>query len=113
MCLGTERSRWIITNGSGRGTFTFAQSASNTFTFVFYLSSATQGVIQDVSLVQFNGSTIPDEVADGALLAQTGAPFSSSSLATNYAFSSSGVSSGEGGFCGPVRARQRESQRAC
>jgi hypothetical protein len=87
-------------DGSGRGTFTFAQSASNTFTFVFYLSSATQGVIQDVSLVQFNGSTIPDEVADGALLAQTGAPFSSSSLATNYAFSSSGVSSSEEDFVG-------------
>jgi hypothetical protein len=87
-------------DGSGRGTFTFTQNASNTFTFVFYLSSATQGVIQDVSLVQFNGGPIPDEVADGALLAQTGAPFSSSSLSTNYAFSSSGVSSSEEDFVG-------------
>jgi hypothetical protein len=87
-------------DGSGRGTFSFTENASNTFTFVFYLSSATQGVIQDVSLVQFQGSTIPDEVADGTLLAQTGAPFSSSSLATNYAFSSSGVSSSEEDFVG-------------
>jgi hypothetical protein len=78
-------------DGSGRGTFTFTENASNTFTFVFYLSSATQGVIQDVSLVQLNGTTIPDEIADGTLLAQTGAPFSSSGLATNYAFTSSGV----------------------
>jgi hypothetical protein len=87
-------------DGSGRGTFTFTENASNTFTFVFYLSSATQGVIQDVSLVQLNGTTIPDEIADGTLLAQTGAPFSSSSLATNYAFTSSGVSSSEEDFVG-------------
>lgn len=87
-------------DGSGRGTFTFTENASNTFTFVFYLSSATQGVIQDVSLVQLNGTTIPDEIADGTLLAQTGNPFSSSSLATNYAFSSSGVSSIEEDFVG-------------
>jgi hypothetical protein len=87
-------------DGSGRGTFTFSENASNTFTFVFYLSSATQGVIQDVSLVKVNGSTVPDEVADGTVLAQTGAPFSSSSLATNYAFSSSGVSTSEEDFVG-------------
>ena len=84
-------------DGSGRGVFTFSENASNTFTFVFYLSSATQGVIQDVSLTNAN---IVDEVADGTLLAQTGAPFSSSSLATNYAFSSSGVSSSEEDFVG-------------
>jgi hypothetical protein len=84
-------------DGSGRGTFTFTENASNVFSFVFYLSSATQGVIQDVSLTNAN---IVDEVADGTLLAQTGAPFSSSSLATNYAFSSSGVSSAEEDFVG-------------
>jgi hypothetical protein len=84
-------------DGSGRGTFTFTENASNVFTFVFYLSSATQGVIQDVSLAN---SGIVDEIADGALLAQTGAPFSSSSLATNYAFNWSGVSSSEEDFVG-------------
>ena len=83
-------------DGSGRGTFTFTENASNVFTFVFYLSSATQGVIQDVSLA----NSIVDEVADGALLAQTGGPFSSSSLATNYAFNWSGVSSAEEDFVG-------------
>jgi hypothetical protein len=87
-------------DGSGRGTFTFTENASNTFTFVFYLSSATQGVIQDVSTTEIAGVPTPVEVADGAILAQTGAPFSSSSLATNYAFNWSGVSSAEEDFVG-------------
>jgi hypothetical protein len=87
-------------DGSGRGTFTFTQNASNTFTFVFYLSSATQGVIQDISSVTNGGLTTTIEVADGTLLAQTGAPFSSSSLATNYAFNWSGVSMSQEDFVG-------------
>jgi hypothetical protein len=87
-------------DGSGRGTFTFTENASNTFSFVFYLSSATQGVIQDVSTVQIANIPTPVEVADGAILAQTGAPFSASSLATNYAFNWSGVSSSEEDFVG-------------
>lgn len=87
-------------DGSGRGTFTFAQNASNTFTFIFYLSSATEGVIQDVSSVTNGGLTTTIEVADGTLLAQTGAPFSSSSLATNYAFNWSGVSTSQEDFVG-------------
>src|SRR5208282_5200408 len=40
------------------------------------------------------------DVADGTLLGQTGAPFSSSSLATAYAFNWSGVSSAEEDFVG-------------
>jgi hypothetical protein len=97
-------------DGSGRGTFTFTENASNTFSFVFYLSSATQGVIQDVSTVQIANVPTPVEVADGAILAQTGAPFSSSSLATNYAFNWSGVTSqGEEDYVGsfaPASAAQ-------
>jgi hypothetical protein len=87
-------------DGSGRGTFTFTQNASNTFTFIFYLSSATTGVIQDVSSVTSGGLTTTIEIADGTLLAQTGAPFSSSSLATNYAFNWSGVSTSQEDFVG-------------
>jgi hypothetical protein len=88
-------------DGSGRGTFSFTENAANTFSFVFYLSSATQGVIQDVSTTQVGGVATPVEVADGTLLAQTGAPFSSSSLATNYAFNWSGVTaSGEEDYVG-------------
>ena len=70
--------------GSGRGTLTFSDSSSGfTFQYVFYLISPTSGVIQDVS------SGI---VADGALFAQTGAPFTLTGLAGNYAFNWSGVS---------------------
>ena len=45
-------------DNSGRGTLTFTDTVNNTGTyrFVFYLSSATQGVIQDVTTVQVGGS---------------------------------------------------------
>ncbi|MGB2676389.1 MAG: hypothetical protein WAN12_04835 [Candidatus Acidiferrum sp.] len=70
--------------GSGRGTFTFTDSSSaRTFQYVFYLISPTSGVIQDVST---------GIVADGTLLAQTGAPFTLAGLAGNYAFNWSGAS---------------------
>ncbi|MGC1490662.1 MAG: hypothetical protein WA798_04760, partial [Candidatus Acidiferrum sp.] len=71
-------------DGSGRGTITYTDSVA-TYSWVFYLSSATQGVIQDDSN--------PNITIDGTLLAQTGAPFSSSSLAANFAFNWSGVDS--------------------
>ena len=69
--------------GSGRGTLTFTDSSGGTFQYVFYLISPTSGVIQDVS---------SGFVADGALFAQTGSPFTLAGLAGNYAFSWSGVS---------------------
>jgi hypothetical protein len=92
-------------DGSGRGTFTFTDTIGNTgtFTFVFYLSSATQGVIQDVSTVLINNVATPVDVADGTLLAQTGAPFSSSSLAKSYAFNWSGASPLEEDFVGAFK----------
>jgi len=68
--------------GSGRGTLTFKDSSHGTFQYVFYLISPTSGVIQDVR------SGI---VADGTLLAQTGAPFTLAGLAGNYAFNWNGV----------------------
>jgi hypothetical protein len=92
-------------DGSGRGTFTFTDTVGNTgtYTFVFYLSSASQGVIQDVSTVMVNGAPVPVDVADGTLLAQTGAPFASSALATAYAFNWSGVSTAEEDFVGAFK----------
>jgi hypothetical protein len=89
-------------DGSGRGTFTFTDTVSNTgtFTFVFYLSSATQGVIQDVSTVVSGGIATAVDVADGTLLGQTGAPFSSGSLAKAYAFNWSGADPLEEDFVG-------------
>jgi hypothetical protein len=70
--------------GTGRGTLTFTDSKLGTFQFVFYLSSSSGGVIQDVS---------KNNVADGSIQLQTGAPFSNSSLAGNYGLNFSGVSS--------------------
>jgi hypothetical protein len=89
-------------DGSGRGTFTITDNVDNTgtYSFVFYMSSPTQAVIQDVSTVLVNNLPTAVDVADGTLLAQTGAPFSSSSLATSYAFSWSGVTSAEEDFVG-------------
>lgn len=69
--------------GSGRGTLSFTDSAGGTFQYVFYLISPASGVIQDVS---------SGFVADGALFAQTGAPFTLTGLAGNYVFNWSGVS---------------------
>ncbi len=70
--------------GSGRGTLTFTDSGLGTFSFVFYLISPTQAFIQDTSA---------GIIGDGTLLAQTG-PFTSTSLAGNYAFNWSGVNLG-------------------
>ncbi len=69
--------------GTGRGTFTFTDSKLGTYSFVFYLSSSSGGVIQDVS---------KNQVADGTLALQTGAPFSNSSLAGDYGLVLSGLS---------------------
>jgi hypothetical protein len=69
--------------GSGRGTLTFTDSSLGQFQFVFYLSSASDGVIQDVS---------KNNVADGMIQLQTGAPFSPSSFAGDHALNFTGVS---------------------
>ena len=70
--------------GTGRGTLTFTDASLGTFQFVFYLSSASGGVIQDVST---------NIVADGSFQLQTGAPFTQAGLAGDYGFNFSGVSS--------------------
>lgn len=68
--------------GSGRGSFTFHNSSVGTISYVFYFYSPTQAVIQDVS---------PGVVSDGTMLAQTGAPFTTSGTAGNYIFSWTGI----------------------
>ena len=70
--------------GTGRGILTFTDSHLGKFQFVFYLSSPSTGVIQDVSA---------NNVADGTVQLQTGAPFSNSSLAGDYGFTLTGLSS--------------------
>jgi hypothetical protein len=79
----------------GRGTFTFTDPnfPSAPSSFVFYLSSATQGVIQEQTANK-NGAV---DVADGTIAAQTGSPFASSNIKGTYAISWSGLSLQNGG----------------
>jgi hypothetical protein len=75
--------------GSGRGTLTFKDSSLGTYSFIFYMNSATQGVIQDISA---------GLIADGTILAQTGMPFANGSVAGDYAFNWSGINDGNSNF---------------
>ena len=69
--------------GSGRGVATFKDSSLGTYSFVFYMTNASTGVVQDNSL---------GLVADGVILAQTGSPFSNSTVAGDYGFNWTGTS---------------------
>lgn len=79
----------IDPSGDGRGTLTFNDSSAGTFSFIFYLSSPTQAVIQDVSTGK---GTLPIITADGSMQMQTGNPFSTAGEAGNWAFNWSGES---------------------
>ena len=68
--------------GSGRGTFTFHNSSTGTVSYVFYFYSPTRAVLQDVSA---------SIVSDGELMAQSGAPFTTTSTAGNYIFNWGGL----------------------
>jgi len=71
----------IDPSGDGRGTLTLTdKNSGDVFSYIFYLSSATQGFIQDTS---------GDVVADGSLNAQS----SNISLSGTYAFNWSGTNS--------------------
>lgn len=69
--------------GSGRGTATYTDSKLGTFSFIFYMTSPSTGVIQDVS---------QNNIADGSIVAQTGGPFSIGNLSGNWGFNWSGIS---------------------
>jgi hypothetical protein len=73
---------------TGRGTLSFSSSTA-TYSFVFYLSSPNDGVIQDVS--PSNTPGFSRVVADGSILAQSGSPFTSSNVSGNYAMNWSGL----------------------
>jgi hypothetical protein len=77
----------------GRGVLTFTDSSSTLpFTFVFYVSSATSGVIQEDS----QSSGVAFDVADGSIAAQFGGPFSSTNITGTYALNWSGLSLQQG-----------------
>ena len=80
---------------TGRGTLTFS-NPTTTFSFVFYLSSPGNGVIQETTGTA--GSALV--VADGSIAAQSGSPFTSTNISGNYAMNWSGLvfSGANGGF---------------
>lgn len=91
---GTSASITLDAANPGRGilTFTDPNFPKAPGTYVFYLSSAAQGVIQD----QTANSTGPVDVADGTIAAQTGGPFASSNITGTYALNWSGLSTQNG-----------------
>ncbi len=102
-----DAGKFILTNSTtagsisldpatpGRGTFTFTDPnfPNAPGTYVFYLSSPTQGVVQETTS-NSNGAV---DIADGSIAAQTGSPFSSSNIAGTYALNWSGLSVQNGG----------------
>lgn len=74
---------------TGRGTLSFSNGATTTFSFVFYLSSPTSGVIQEVSGPA--GTNTAVVVDDGSIVAQSGSPFTSSNITGPYAMNWSGL----------------------
>jgi hypothetical protein len=75
----------------GRGTFTFTDPnfPKAPSQYVFYLSSATQGVIQEQTLTS---SGVVANVADGSIIAQSGSPFTGRNISGTYAVNWSGLS---------------------
>ncbi len=74
---------------TGRGTLSFQSSVANVYSFVFYLSSPSSGVFQEVSGPAGSGTAVV--VADGSLLAQSGSPFTSSNVTGPYSMNWSGL----------------------
>ena len=74
---------------TGRGQLSFQSSVANVYSFVFYLSSAGSGVLQEVSGTPGTGTAVV--VDDGSLLAQSGSPFTSSNISGPYAMNWSGL----------------------
>ena len=95
----TQASITLDAANPGRGIITFVgtgQSVNVPSRFVFYLSSATQGVIQETTQ-NINTGVIVD-VADGTIAAQSGSPFTSSNITGTYAMNWSGLVTAGGSF---------------
>ncbi len=87
---GATNTNIALDSTTGRGTITFLGNGLSTpFSFVFYLSSATQGVIQETTQ---STQGVAAAVADGSIAAQSGSPFTSGNVNGAYAFNWSGLS---------------------
>jgi hypothetical protein len=91
---GTVTGTYTVdSNQFGGGSLTLTDTTSGTFTFIFYLISPTQAILQETD------STI---TSDGALTAQTTSPITTASLAGDYAFGWSGTATAEQDFAGQL-----------
>jgi len=79
---------------TGRGQFSFQDSNGQAYTFVFYLSSQSGGVIQDVS--PSGTASQARVVADGSINLQSGSPFTSNNISGTYAINWSGLVTANG-----------------
>ena len=92
---GTVTGTYTVdANGLGGGTATWTDTNVGTFSFIFYLISPTNAVFQE---------TDSQITSDGTLLAQTAGPVSPATLAGDFAFVWSGVSSDEEDFVGQLK----------
>ena len=101
---GTVSGTYTVdANGLGGGTATWTDTKAGTFSFIFYLVSPTQAVFQE---------TDSNLTSDGSFLAQTAGPISAATLAGNFAFVWSGVSSDEEDFAGQMKLTSASGSNA-
>ena len=101
---GTVTGTYTVdTGGFGGGTATWTDTKAGTFSFIFYLISPTNAVFQEID------SKI---TSDGTLLAQTAGPVSPATLAGDFAFVWSGVSTDEEDFVGQLKLTSASGNNA-
>ena len=83
--VGTVTGTYAVdANGFGGGLLQWTDTTAGTFSFIFYLISPTQAVLQE---------TDSGIVSDGLFTAQTATPITTASMAGDYAFVWTGVNS--------------------
>lgn len=83
--VGTVTGTYAVdANGFGGGLLQWTDTTAGTFSFIFYLISPTQAVLQE---------TDSGIVSDGMFTAQTATPITTASMAGDYAFVWTGVNS--------------------
>jgi hypothetical protein len=102
---GTVTGTYTVdAGGFGGGTATWTDTKAGIFSFIFYLISPTSAVFQETD----NNIT-----SDGTFLAQTAGPVSPATLAGDFAFVWSGVSSGgEEDFVGQLKLTSASGNNA-
>jgi hypothetical protein len=100
---GTVTGTYTVDAIGGGGTATWKDTNAGTFSFIFYLISPTNAVFQE---------TDSKITSDGTLLAQTAGPVSPATLAGDFAFVWSGVSTDEEDFVGQLKLTSASGNNA-